>query len=192
MAAARQALGAFFRTLIDFVNEKGLLEQVRGKVSEETREKMLKPPSLLSWLDSKAIDEIEVAIGEVAGPAPLIEFGSRAARAFGGSMVQPVIRAAFLLFGETPAAAFANLDNFFTLATRGISFHWRKVTEKEGVVEARFAGTGTPQAAFHVLQGSLRFVFEISGAKGGEIDPFELVTDAGPGAAVVRYRVRWT
>jgi hypothetical protein len=196
MTVARQGLGAFFRTLLDFVKEKGLLEQVRAKVSDETREKMLKPPSPLSWMASKSIDEIQVAIGELAGRPLLVEFGALSARAFGGSMIQPVIRAAFLLFGETPAAAFANLDNFFTLATRGISFRWRQVTGKEGVVEARFAGADTPQAAFHVLQGSLQFVFEISGAKGGEIDPAEVVTgpDAGGNAdvAIARYRVRWT
>lgn len=191
MTAARQGLGAFFRTLLDFVKEKGLLERVTSKVSVATREKILKPPSPLSWMDSAPIDEVQTALGEIGGRELLVEFGALSARAFGGSMIQPVIRAAFLLFGETPAAAFANLDNFFTLATRGISFRWRQVTAKEGVVEARFAGADTPQAAFHVLQGSLRFVFEISGAKDGEVDPAELVTDPAPDVAVARYRVRW-
>ena len=191
MTSDRQALGAFFRTLLDFTREKGLFEKVSDRVSEETRARMLKPPSPLSWLESRPIDEVETALGELAGRGVLVEFGALSARAFGGSMIQPVIRAAFLLFGETPAAAFANLDNFFTLATRGISFRWRPVTEKTGVVEARFAGTDTPPAAFHVLQGSLQFVFEISGAKGGEIDTAEVVSDSPAGTSVVRYTVRW-
>lgn len=191
MDTARQGLGAFFRTLLDFIKEKGLYEQVLAKVSADTREKMLKPPSPLSWMDSGAIDEVQTAVGELGGRQLLVEFGALSARAFGGSMIQPVIRAAFLLFGETPAAAFANLDNFFTLATRGIAFKWRQVTEKEGVVEARFAGADTPSAAFHVLQGSLHFIFEISGAKDGQVDPAEVVTGASPGATLVRYHVRW-
>ena len=190
MTAPRQALGAYFRTLVDFVNKKGLLEAVQGQVSEATREKIQKPPSPLSWVDSTPVDEIQTALGAIAGRSMLIEYGSVSARALGVGMIQPVIRAAFLLFGQTPAAAFGNLDNFFTLATRGISFGWRKVTDKEGVVEARFAGANTPASAFHVLQGSLQFVFEISGAT-GEVDPAEVV-DTGPGTAVVRYRVRWT
>ena len=189
MTAPRQALGAYLRTLVDFVKKKGLLEAVQGQVSEATREKILKLPSPLSWVDSTPVDEIQTAVGAIGGRAMLIEYGAVSARAFGVGMIQPVIRAAFLLFGQTPAAAFGNLDNFFTLATRGISFSWRTLADKEGVVEARFAGAHTPASAFHVLQGSLEFVFEISGAT-GEIDPAEVV-DAGPDTSVVRYRVRW-
>lgn len=192
MDTDRQALGAFFRALLDFVKEKGLFEQVGAKVSPATREKMLKPPSPLSWLESRPIDEVETALGELGGRPLLVEFGLVSARAFGGSMIQPVIRAAFLLFGETPASAFSSLDNFFTLATRGLSFRWRPITANEGVVEARFNGADTPLAAFHVLQGSLQFVFEISGARGGEVDPAEIITGAPAGVSVARYRVRWS
>lgn len=189
MRSPREGLGALLRSLLQFVQEKGLEEQVRAGVSEATRKLMDDPPRPLSWIPSASIDEIETVLGALAGKDVLVEFGGRSAREFGGSMIQPVIRAAFLMFGESPASVFANLDRFFTLATRGISFRWTESSPSDGAVEARFEGTDKPVAAWHVLRGSLGFVFEISQAA-GEVDPPEVIetTDA---ATVVRYRVRW-
>ena len=192
MNSERQALGAYFRALIDFIKERGLLEEVTARVSPATREKMQKPPSPLAWVPAAPVDEVQTLLGELGGRPVLVDFGALSARTFGGGMISPVIRAAFLLFGETPASAFASLDNFFTLATRGIAFRWQVLTPNEGIVEARFSGADTPPSAFSVLQGSLQFVFEVSGAKGGQIDPWEVVSGGPAGVSVVRYRVRWT
>jgi hypothetical protein len=192
MTAPRQGLGTLFRALVEFVAQQdpvesagperqSVRERVRALVSPPTLALMDKPPSSLAWMDSTAIDELEVAVGEVLGNEALLEFGVKVSRLFGLGMMQPVIRAAFLLFGQSPAAVFSNLDRFFTLATRGLSFRWISSGDAQGVVEVRFDGPGTPHAAYVVLQGSLRFVYEITGTVGES-------SDAG---ALVRYRVRW-
>ena len=54
---------------------------------------------------------------------------------------------------------------------------------------ARFNGEGTPEAAFHVLRGTLLFAFEVSGTS-GEVSPPEVI-ESTAGDTVVRYQVRW-
>jgi hypothetical protein len=203
MTAPRQGLGTLFRALVEFVAQQGeaeegggqsagatsVREQVRARVSPQTLALMDNPPSSLAWMDSTPIDELEAAVGEVLGDEALLDFGAKVSRLFGLGMMQPVIRAAFLLFGQSPAAVFANLDRFFTLATRGLSFRWTATGDGQGVVEARFDGPGTPHAAYIVLQGSLGFVYEISGTV-GEISQPEVVESTAAGA-IVRYLVRW-
>ena len=81
------------------------------------------------------------------------------------------------------------MDRFFCLVTRGITFTYGTETSRSGVVVARFDGPDTPEAAFHVLQGSLQFIFELCGVS-GEVGPAQ-VGESTPAGATVRYRVRW-
>src|SRR5204863_2377100 len=72
----------------------------------------------------------------------------------GRTMLQPIIRMAFMVFGQSPEPIFANLDRFFSMVTRGITFSWQP-GDKGGSVLTRFDGEDTPEAAFHVLRGTL-------------------------------------
>jgi hypothetical protein len=186
--APRQGLGTFFRALLDFVDERGLRDQVRGLVSEATRELIDKPPRPLSFLPSTPIDEVEAALQKLAGDEALVECGIACARPLGWSLLQPVIRMAFMMFGQSPEPIFSNLDRFFSMVTRGITFSWT-AKEKSGAVSARFAGEGTPEAAFHVLRGTLLFVYELSGTA-GTVGPPE-VLESTPAGVIVRYDVSW-
>ena len=118
-----------------------------------------------------------------------VELGRVCSQNLGTTVVRPVLRMAFLLLGQSPAAVFENLDRFFCLVTRGITFTYGTETSRSGVVVARFDGPDTPEAAFHVLQGSLQFIFELCGVS-GEVGPAQ-VGEATPAGATVRYRVRW-
>jgi hypothetical protein len=186
--APRQGLGSFFRALMGFVDERGLRDQIRGLVSEQTRAAIDHPPPALRFMPSTPIDEIEAALQKLAGNEALVECGIACARPLGWSLLQPVIRMAFTLFGQSPEPIFANLDRFFSVVTRGITFSWTQ-DGKGGTITARFAGQGTPQAAFHVLRGTLRFVYELSGTV-GEVGPPE-VLESTPDCVTMRYDVRW-
>lgn len=184
----RQGLGSFFRALMDYVDKRGLREQVRTAVSEKTRGVIDNPPKALSLIASGPIDEIQAALQQLAGKEALVECGMACARPLGWSVLQPVVRMAFTLFGQSPSPIFGNLDRFFSIVTRGITFTW-EAAEKAGAITARFAGAGTPQAAFHVLRGTLLFVYELSGTV-GEVGPPQ-VLESTPGGVTVRYDVRW-
>ncbi|MGZ6123463.1 MAG: hypothetical protein ACXWLR_00800 [Myxococcales bacterium] len=186
--APRQGLGAFFRALMDYVDERGLRDQVRGLVSEQTKAVIDDPPRALSFIPSTPIDEIEVALQKLAGDEALVECGIACARPLGWSLLQPVIRMAFMMFGQSPEPIFSNLDRFFSMVTRGITFTWAP-GEKGGSVSARFAGEGTPEAAFHVLRGTLLFVYELSGTV-GEVGPPE-VLESTPECVTILYDVGW-
>jgi len=186
--APRQGLGSFFRALMDFVDDRGLREQVRAAVSPATRATIDAPPRSLSFVASTPIDDIETALQKIAGDEALVECVIACARPLGWSMLQPVIRMAFMLFGQSPEPIFSNLDRFFSMVTRGISFSWES-GEKGGRILTRFDGEGTPDAAFHVLRGTLIFVYEVSGTV-GEVGMPEVV-ESTPAGVTVRYDVRW-
>lgn len=187
--APRQGLGVFFGNILEFLDTRKARQEVEPLVGEETRNLMAAPPRSLAFMPSKAIDEIEDAIHRRFGEQALVDLGIFSGTKLGGTMVQPVLRAAFYLFGQTPAAAFANLDRFFALVTRGIRFAWRSAGEREGTVEARFDGPDCPTAAFHVLRGTLLYVYEVVGQP-GQVDPPEVI-ESSPAGTLVRYRVRW-
>lgn len=187
--APRQGLGTFFRNILDFIYERGRKAEVLERVSPRTRALCEAPPGWFSWVPSVHIDELESAFLEVAGREQTVELGRVCSQNLGTTVVRPVLRMAFLLLGQSPAAVFENLDRFFVLVTRGINFAYSAETSRSGVVVARFEGPDTPEAAFHVLQGSLQFIFELCGVS-GEVDPAQ-VAESTPAGATVRYRVRW-
>lgn len=188
MNAPRQALGSFFRSLVEFLEARGFIARVRAQVSPQTRALIDKPPRALGFMPSGPIDEIEEALGRVAGDEVLVECGLVCSRSLGWTLIQPVLRMAFHLFGQSPRPVFENLDRFFSMATRGISFSWEP-GEQGGVALAKFDGEGTPAAAYHVLRGTLLFVFEASGTEGAVGPP--QVVETTPGFSVVRYAVSW-
>jgi hypothetical protein len=188
MEAPRQGLGTFFRTLMDFVDKGGLHERVRAAVSPATREVIDNPPRPLTFIPSRAIDEIEAALQRLAGTEALVECGLVCSRSLAWSLIQPVLRLVFQLFGQSAEPVFANLDKFFSLVTKGITFSWERQGDG-GTVVARFDGPDTPEAAFHVLRGTLLFVFEVTGTR-GEVAAPEIVHATNEGATV-RYRVQW-
>ena len=187
--APRQGIGTFFRNIVDFIYERGRKDEVLGRISAQTRALCEKPPGWFSWVASVHIDELESAFLAVAGREATIELGRVCSQNLGTTVVRPVLRMAFLLLGQTPAVVFENLDRFFALVTRGITFSYTADSPRSGAVLARFDGPDTPEAAYHVLQGSLQFIFELCGVS-GEVAPAE-VAESGPAGASVRYRVRW-
>jgi hypothetical protein len=187
--APRQGIGTFFRNLVDFIEERGRKAEVLERVSPATRALCEKPPGWLSWVPSVHIDELEAAFLAVAGRDATVELGRVCSQNLGTTLVRPVLRMAFLLLGQTPAVVFGNLDRFFAMVTRGITFSYMADSERSGVVVARFDGPDTPEAAFHVLQGSLQFIFELCGVS-GEAFAAE-IAESTPTGATVRYRVRW-
>ncbi len=187
--APRQGIGTFFRNIVDFIDERGRKAQVLERVSSQTRALCEKPPGWFSWVPSVHIDELEAAFLAVAGREATVELGRVCSQNLGTTVVRPVLRMAFLLLGQTPAVVFENLDRFFALVTRGITFSYMADSPRAGVVVARFDGPDTPEAAYHVLQGSLQFIFELCGVS-GEVGPAD-VSESTPAGASVHYRVRW-
>jgi hypothetical protein len=187
--APRQGIGTFFRNVVDFISHHPSKKEVLARVSRETRALYHNPPGWLSWVPSIHIDELEAAFLAVAGREATVELGRACSRSLGTTLVQPVVRIAFLLLGQSPASIFENLDRFFALVTRGITFSYAAAAPRSGAVLAHFDGPDTPEAAFHVLQGALEFIFEMCGISGA-VGSVEVVESSAAGASV-RYQVQW-
>jgi hypothetical protein len=186
----RQGVGSFFRALVSFVDARGWHDKVHAAVSPETQQFIDNPPRPLTFISSRPIDDIEAALYTLTDDATLVECGLACARPLGWSLLAPVLRVAFTLFGQSPAPVLSNLNRFFSLVTRGIAFEWAEAEAgKGGTVTATFQGDGTPTAAYHVLRGSLLFTFEACGIV-GQVGPPQVVESTGS-ASIVRYEVKW-
>src|SRR2546428_12162653 len=113
--APRQGLGSFFRALMDFVDERGLREQVRAGVSAATRATIDDPPRVLSFISSTAIEDTESLLQKLVGDEGLAECGIACARPLGRTIQQPITRMAFLVFGQSPRPLLPSLDRSFSL-----------------------------------------------------------------------------
>ena len=136
------------------------------------------------------MDDLESALLSVSGQQACADLGATAARKLGGSVIAPVLRMASALFGNTPAALFQNLDRFYPMVLKGMSFSYQPAGDRDGVVTASAAGPDVPAALFHVTRGNLTYIFELCGVSGTVVGPEDLRCDRQSGEA--RYRVRWS
>ena len=186
----RGYLGSAFRVAVDFVQQRGCSALVKQKVSPATAELIDKPPFPFAWMPAVAMDELQSALSAVAGREACVDLGVTAGRKLGGSVIQPVLKMATALFGNTPATVFQNLERFYSMVLKGMSFEYQVVGAKEGLIRARVDGANVPAALFDVTRGNLTYVFELCGVNGTVGAPEEIRCDNAGGQA--RYKVQWT
>jgi hypothetical protein len=186
----RTYLGSVLRITVEFLRERGCLELVRQRVSPSTCALIDKPPFPFAWIPATPMDEMESALFAVAGTQACADLGATAARKLGGSVIAPVLRMASSLFGNTPAALLANLDRFYPMVLKGMSFGYEALGDREGIVRASAGGPDVPAALFHVTRGNLLYIFELCGVSGTVDAPAGIRREGGTGEAL--YRVRWS
>lgn len=182
----REVLGTLLRAMLAHLEAKGLLAKVKAAVPLETRLLFDAPPGPMRWVPAEHFDQTYAALEQVAGRAALVELGATMSRTAGGSFIAPVFRMALSLFGREPASVFANLDRFWTVATRGLSFAWTSDGARSGRVVATFGAPRPLPACIPVLEGNLSYGFELTDAKG----KFELVEVSADGQRVT-LRASW-
>jgi hypothetical protein len=186
----RGYIGASFKSAVEYLQQRGLAKQVLAECSPETAKLVEKPPVILTWMDAKPLDELETLIAKHAGRQACVDLGLEAARKLGGTMVQPVLKLAMTLFGQTPATLLANLDRFYPLVTSGLHFEYEAASDTEGVVKMTCDGPDVPPAVFDVTRGNLMYMIELC-QRQGAVDPPQVVS-SDPTATVVHYRARWS
>lgn len=183
----REVIAAVFRAALDYIGRKKRLEAVIQRVPEATARVIEKPPMPLRFMSAEHIDQVYVAYGEHATRRELVELGLHLSRATGTGAAAPVLKVALSLFGATPLSVFSNMDRFFSLATRGISFSWEQTGDSSGYVDTIFAPGAPPPASATVLEGNLAYTFEMLGVKTGLIDNRQ----SFDGGHRVRLRAQW-
>jgi hypothetical protein len=185
----RGYLGSAFRVAVDFVHQRGCTALVKQRVSATTAELIDKPPFPFAWMPAAAMDELQSALSTVGGREACVDLGVTAGRKLGGSVIQPVLKMATALFGNTPATVFQNLERFYSMVLKGMTFEYEAVGPKEGLIRARVEGANVPAALFDVTRGNLSYVFELCGVNGTVSAPEDIRCDSAGGQA--RYKVQW-
>src|SRR5439155_513051 len=161
--SARGYLGSGLRLTVDFLEQRGCKAQVKQKVSAATAQLIDKPPFPFAWIPATPMDEVESALSLVAGRDACVDLGLTAARKLGGSLIQPVLKMATALFGNTPVAVFQNLERFYAMVLKGMKFDYDAVAPREAVtpgiasltVSAVVLGIALANLPFGVLAESL-------------------------------------
>lgn len=183
----REVIAAVFRAAIDYIGRKKRLEVVKLRVPEATALVIEKPPMPLRFMSAEHIDQLYIAYGEHATRRELVDLGRHLSRATGTGAAAPVLKMALSLFGATPLSVFSNMDRFFSLATRGISFAWEQTGERSGHIDTVFAPGAPPPASATVLEGNLAYAFEMLGIETGVIENRQIFDDGHR----VRVLARW-
>ena len=187
-ADTRGCLGTVYRVTLDFLTERGLLEQVKREVSASTRRVLEKPPFPFAWQDAAPLEEIERVL-HVRSPDLVADLGHAAGRTLSGTLIAPVMKMAISLFGQTPGSMFAQLDRFFAMVVKGFSFEFQPGAAKDGTVLARIDGSGIHPSLFDQLRGNLRTIYDLCSVEGFVGAPEVVRHDAS--GAEIRLPVRW-
>lgn len=181
----RGCLGGVYRITREFLDERGLLAEVREKLSPGARAVIDKLPFPFAWQEAAALEEIEQILYAKSPELP-VELGYAAAKYFTDSIVAPVFRMAASLFGQTPETIFGNLDRFFSMVVRGFEFRYERAGDKRGSVVVRIGG-GPAHPALHAqLKGNLSMAFPLCSVEGAIGEPVAVSGDE------VSFPVSWS
>ncbi len=170
------------------IQSMGLLEEVRPRVSPETRKLLDNPPLAGVWMDGFAVEDLNLAVSQLRGLDILPAISARAMATGMTPILRPVVEGMMRLFGMSPAALFSRLPTISRSSVRGIEFMWKGETDQTGVMAVRLP---RPDAGLHVLYpfcGSFEHTCAVCGRKGTVSKP-EVTRDAHTTA---RYRISWT
>ena len=187
-ADARGCLGTVYRLVSDFLTERGLLEEIKAKLTAPSRKMLEKPPFAFAWQASAPLEEIERVL-YARSPGLVADLGHAAGKQFSTTLVAPVLKMALSLFGQTPASMFGHLDRFFSMVVRGFSFQYEPGTAKQGAVLARIEGGEIHRSLFEQIRGNLLTIYDLCNVKGSVGDAEVLRHDGG--GAEIRLPVRW-
>jgi hypothetical protein len=172
----RGCLGAVYRITAEFLEKRGLKNEVMARLTPASRKLLERPPFPFSWQDALALEEIEEVLHE-RSPQLAAELGYAAADYLSNTLIAPVFKMAVTLFGKTPDALFQNLDRFYSMAVRGFSFRYEAGGRSHGTVFVKISGGRPHESLFQQIRGNLRVMYNICGATGTIGEPSVLRSD---------------
>jgi hypothetical protein len=184
----RGCLGAVYRITADFLEKRGLKNEVMARLSPASRKLLEKAPFPFSWHDSTALEEIEKVLHE-RSPQLAAELGYAAADYLSNTLIAPVFKMAVTLFGKTPDALFGNLDRFYSMVVRGFSFRYEPRGRTQGTVFVRISGGRPHESLFQQIRGNLKVMYNLAGTDGTIGEPSVLRSDDA--GAEVSLPVAW-
>ncbi len=185
---SRGCLGAVYRITNDFLAQRGLLDEVKAKLSPESRRVLEKLPFPFAWQPGAPLEEIEQVL-YAKSPALPYDLGFAAAKFLSGNVVAPVFKMALSLFGQTMETIFGNLDRFYSMVVRGFNFRYEPSGAKQGTIFVKISGGPAHPSLFLQLKGNLHMMYGLVGVTGTIEDPAVLRSDDT--GADISLAVRW-
>lgn len=164
-ATHRQEIGTTIKAYLPILTKQGWLEPVRARVSEPVRAMLDAPTRVKAWIDSSQVDEIYVAVEQVAGEDGVRLLTSESTRASFAPIVRRLAGTLLGLFGATPATLLSRGDALTSSFVRGASFTWTEDGPHAGTLIVRQVEPA-PRLAYVAWAGVLENVFELTSHAG--------------------------
>ncbi len=183
---AVEGKGAMLRGFLLALEEAGLTQAVRARVSPGTAAVMDHPPPISAWIDPAPMEEIVDVVAALRGPSA-VRSVNRSATLLGlAPLMRSVVEGFLRMFGVAPSTIFARLGQLSATSVRGIEYTWRPLGDRSGELTVRYPKR--EQMSWNVLigvAGTLEAVFEMCGAVGRVSHPRALEDGAPNGARYV-------
>ncbi len=172
----------FVKSLADALKQCGHLERVAATVPPEVRASLLDP-------NARRVHrgDVPLCVCTALADGPIIEevFAVQTQRTL-GPVAAPLMKVALALTGNSPATAFARLDDVLGVMMKGVTAAWTPTSTSAGVVSITYPATVQLDGyAAHGWAGALRYAYELAGVPGTT----KAATSAGRVASV---EAAWT
>jgi hypothetical protein len=147
---------------VETLRSRGLLVRVRSRVSPATRALLDRPPLAICSFDGTALDELLVALQDIAGDEVIRQVAAETCRNCLRPVLRPVLHGTLSLFGKTPRALFADLNSIMIPIIHRLRFDYDALEDTFGLLSIVFP-TETRAATFVSWEGIARFAIEFAG-----------------------------
>jgi hypothetical protein len=189
MAATRakyEVKASTFRAYLVQLQKLGVLEAVRAKVPDETREAIDQPPLPGAWSDGMFIEDIICALESLRGMDAVRKVTKGGQQEAILPILRPIITGLLRLFGASPETLLSRWPDFTRTNVRGIDFKWVRESDRAGRLVVTFPRKQVPRSAYAGMESGCSLILDLCGVK-GTIMPADLSHDGSIGSI----RVSW-
>jgi hypothetical protein len=148
-----------------WLEERDAFEDVRARVTPETRAILDDPPVRTAWIVCDVFEDVYQAIAALYGTVGVREMGYEATRdSLAGTVLRPVLQAVAAL-AASPAGMFSRLNLSIRASLRGATTEYRPTSEHGGIIVAHYAAP-LPPMVLQTSLGALRYTYDLCKVEG--------------------------
>ena len=166
--ASYEVKASLLRSYIHQLQQRGLWDKVKARVSPATLKHLDDPPLASTWIDGLVIEELIEALHAVGGVEAVKEVTKQGQQIGLLAVVKPVVIGLLRLFGATPPTLLSRFGDMSRSSLRGpVEFEWIADGLRSGRFRIHFVGRrNMPRSAFIGFQTAIQIVCELCGVAG--------------------------
>lgn len=142
-------------------------EELLAAMKPATREAMNNPSSA-RWHDGDVVLDSAKAVDALLGREAVEEMSYQAVKKSMGPVMEPFLRVSLALFGTSPSTIYKRMNDSLKTVMQNVTASWAPRDEHSGTLTISHPDD-VPEVSWASWKGSLRYVFDLCGAKDGTL-----------------------